>query len=105
MTGGSGGPRLTLVWTYNANTDQFDQIFDHEARRQNNGEKRIVTNGPWAGDIVKYNDGNPLPVMDAEMPEIERRLNFWTPGEPLPTPARTLCGRLELRHGIEWCQL
>jgi hypothetical protein len=137
FTGGSGGPRLTRIWIYNPNTDQFDQIFDHQARRQNNGEIRIITTGPLAGDIVidnagqhapyrydisvyrlvnsqyreilnyagnsQYNDGNPLPVIDAEMPEIERRLHLWKPGDPLPTPARTLCGKLELRHGLEWC--
>ena len=138
LTGGSGGPRLTLIWTYNANTDQFDQIFDHDVRGQNNEEIRIITSGPLAGDIViaragqhapyryditvyrlvnsqyreilnyagnsKYNDGNPIPVIDAEMPEIERRLHFWKPGDPLPTPARTHCSKVELRHGIEWCE-
>jgi len=137
LTAASGGPRLTAVWTYNANSDQFDQIFDHAARGQNNGEIRIITNGPLAGDIVidragqhapyryditvyrllnsryreilsyagnsKYNDGNPMPVIDAEMPEIERRLHLWKPGDPLPTPMRTHCSKLELRSGIEWC--
>lgn len=138
QTEGSGGPRLTRVWTYKADTDEFDQIFDQDVRGQNNGEIRIITHGPLAGDIVidragqhapyrydmtvyrlvnsqyreilnysghsKYNDGNPMPVIDAEMPEIERRLHFWKPGDPLPTPTRTRCSKLELRHGIEWCE-
>lgn len=138
QTEGSGGPRLTVVWAYDAISDQFDQIFAQEVRRQNNGEIRIIPTGPLAGDIVvdrdgprapyrydifvyrlvnsqyreilnysghsKYNDGNPLPVIDAEMPEIERRLHFWKPGDPLPTPARTHCSKLELRHGVEWCE-
>jgi hypothetical protein len=137
-TAASGGPRLTRIWAYNAKTDQFDQIFDQQARGQNNGEIRIITKGPLAGYIVidragqrapyrydisvyhlvnsqyrevlsyagnsKYQDGNPMPVIDAEMAEIERRLNFWKPGDPLPTPARTHCSKLELRHGIEWCE-
>jgi|HubBroStandDraft_3_1064219.scaffolds.fasta_scaffold55475_3 hypothetical protein len=137
-TAASGGPRLTRIWVYNAKSDQFDQIFNQEVRRQNNGEIRIITNGPLVGYIVidragrhapyrydisvyrlvnsryrevlsyagnsKYNDGNPLPVIDAEMAEIERRLSFWKPGDPLPAPARTHCSNLELRHGIEWCE-
>lgn len=133
LTEASGGPRLTQIWTYDANSDQFVQIFDQYARRQNNGEIRIITNGPLAGDVVidragqhapyryditvyrlensryreilkyagnsEYNDGNRMPVIDAEMPEIERRLHFWKPGDSLPTPARTHCGKIELRHG------
>jgi hypothetical protein len=135
---GSGGPRATIIWAYNAHSDQFDRVFDSSVRRQNNGEIRIITNGPLAGDIVmdragqrapyrydisvyrlansrytevlnysgnsKYNDGNPIPVIDAEMPEIERRLNLWRPGDPLPTPERTQCKGLEMRHGVEWCE-
>ena len=34
-----------------------------------------------------YGDGNPLAVIDSEMPNIQRRLGLWTPGEPLPTPS------------------
>ncbi len=33
-----------------------------------------------------YNDGNRLAVIDSEMPNIERRLGLWKPGEPIPTP-------------------
>lgn len=51
----------------------------------------------------KYNDGNPMPVIDAEMPEIERRLHLWNPGDPLPTPVRTQCSSLVMKHGVEWC--
>jgi hypothetical protein len=135
---GTGSGRSTLIWAYNLKTDRFDQIFDHAVGHNTNGEIRVITNGPLAGDVVvdragehapyrygitvyrlevsgyreilnyagnsTYNDGNPLPVIDAEMPEIERRLHFWKPGDPLPTPARTHCGKLELRHRIEWCE-
>jgi hypothetical protein len=42
--------------------------------------------------------------IDAEMPEIERRLNLWRLGDPLPTPERTQCKGFEMRHGVEWCE-
>ena len=32
----------------------------------------------------KYGDGNPMPVIDAEMAEIERRLHLWKPGAIAP---------------------
>jgi hypothetical protein len=63
---------------------------------------------------TRYNDGNALAVIDSEMPEIERRLHLWKPGDPLPRPlylpARGSedfpyhCGTLEMRHGTEWCR-
>jgi len=97
---------VTLVWEYNAQSDQFYQIFNQAARHQTNGEIRIITSGPLAGDAgnSKYNDGSGLPVIDAEMAEVERRLQLWKPRDPLPTPVRTHCGTLELRHGVEWCR-
>ena len=112
---GTGSGRSTLIWTYNLKTDQFAQIFDHVVGHNTNGEIRVITNGPLAGDVVidragehapyryditvyrlevseyreilnyagnsKYNDGNPMPVIDAEMPEIERRLHFSSIGK------------------------
>jgi hypothetical protein len=35
---------------------------------------------------TRYNDGDPLPVIDSEMPNLERRLGLWRPGSPLPIP-------------------
>ncbi len=35
-----------------------------------------------------YNDGNPLAVIDSEMPNIEERLGLWHPGQRLPTPVQ-----------------
>jgi hypothetical protein len=133
----TGGGRSTLIWTYNAATDQFEKVFDRVVSQNTNGEIRIVTDGPLAGDIVtavaggppayryhitvyrldksgsrellsydghsRYNDGNAMPVIDAEMPEIERRLGLWEPGDPLPVPVRTQCRSLEMKHGVEWC--
>lgn len=49
-----------------------------------------------------YNDGNVLKVIDSEMPNIERRLGLWRPGQPLPLPAAG-CARPELRHMELWC--
>ncbi|MGA8709499.1 MAG: hypothetical protein WB646_21220 [Steroidobacteraceae bacterium] len=137
VTGGSTNGRRTIIWTYNAHSDQFERLFDDGANRGLNEEVRVITTGPLAGDIVvnraptgapyryhiliyrlvdsqyvqileydgksKYNDGNPMPVIDAEMAEIERRLHLWKSGDPLPIPVRTQCGRVVMKHGLEWC--
>lgn len=54
-----------------------------------------------------YNDGNPLPVIDSEMPNIEKRLGVWKPGEPLPTPKHDgngkPCLKPILRNSELWC--
>jgi hypothetical protein len=55
-----------------------------------------------------YNDGNPLAVIDSEMPNIERRLGLWKPGQPIPTPnlsgAAKPCPVPTLRHSELWCE-
>ncbi len=54
-----------------------------------------------------YNDGNPLAVIDSEMPNIEKRLGSWKPGQPIPTP--NLSGEAKpcllptVRHNELWC--
>ena len=50
-------------------------------------------------------DRNPLAVIDAEMPEIEKRLHVWRVGQPLPMPQRfpERCKTPEMRHDVEWC--
>jgi len=54
-----------------------------------------------------YNDGNPLAVIDSEMPDIEERLGLWKPGAPIPVPQSMSdgkpCRRPVLRHGELWC--
>jgi hypothetical protein len=54
-----------------------------------------------------YNDGNPLAVIDSEMPNIERRLGLWKPGDPIPTPNRggdgKPCLKPILRNTELWC--
>lgn len=55
---------------------------------------------------TRYGDGNPLAVIDSEMPNILEHLGKWKPGDTLPVP-RFLppgCSRpFFLRHGEEWC--
>jgi hypothetical protein len=54
-----------------------------------------------------YNDGNPLAVIDSEMPNIERRLGLWKLGQPIPTPNLSGDGKPcllpTLRHNELWC--
>ena len=50
-----------------------------------------------------YADGNPLPVIDSEMANIEQRLGLWRPGSPLPLPA-TPCPKPHLIRMELWCQ-
>lgn len=53
-----------------------------------------------------YADGNPLAVIDSEMPEILWRLKLWMPGQDLPVPPKMPagCTRLFMRKGVEWCE-
>ena len=55
---------------------------------------------------TRYSDGNPLAVIDSEMPETLRRLGLWKPGDALPVPQRmpAACTRLVIRKGVEWCE-
>ena len=53
-----------------------------------------------------YNDGNPLAVIDSEMPETLRQLGLWKTGDALPVPPLMPggCTRLVMRKGVEWCE-
>ncbi len=50
-----------------------------------------------------YGDGNPLPVIDSEMPNILQRLGLWKPGARLPLPA-TACPKPHLIRRELWCE-
>ncbi len=53
-----------------------------------------------------YNDGNPLAVIDSELPNIEERLGLWRPGQPLPTPdtgGGKPCPKPSLLRTELWC--
>jgi hypothetical protein len=54
---------------------------------------------------TRYGDGNPLSVIDAEMPNIELHLGLWHPGLPLPVPTspRHPCRNPRLIHTALWC--
>jgi hypothetical protein len=51
---------------------------------------------------TRYGDGNPLAVIDSEMPGIEQRLGVWRPGLPLPLPAGA-CPKPRLKEMALWC--
>jgi len=56
---------------------------------------------------TRYGDGNQLAVIDSEMPNIERRLGLWKPGDPLPAPAAVdgkPCIKPTLKHSELWCE-
>jgi hypothetical protein len=50
-----------------------------------------------------YNDGNPLAVIDSEMPNIEHRLGLWRPGDPIPTPDAKRCLKPVMHKTELWC--
>ena len=51
---------------------------------------------------TRYGDGNPLAVIDSEMPNILRRLGLWKAGQPLPLPTGK-CPHPRLVKGALWC--
>jgi hypothetical protein len=54
---------------------------------------------------TRYGDGNPLAVIDSEMPEILRRLHFWKTDDPLPVPMQLPAGcTLAMHNGTEICR-
>jgi len=52
---------------------------------------------------TRYGDGNPLAVIDSEMPNIEQRLGLWRSGSPLPLPAGP-CPNPHLIKTELWCR-
>ena len=51
---------------------------------------------------TRYGDGNPLAVIDSEMPGVLQRLGLWRPGQPLPLPMGP-CPKPHLVKGALWC--
>lgn len=49
-----------------------------------------------------YQDGNPLGVIDSDLPNIQRRLGLWRAGQPLPVPAQG-CATPRLVTMELWC--
>lgn len=52
---------------------------------------------------TRYGDGNPLSVIDSEMPNIQSRLGLWRPGSPTPLPA-SVCPAPRLIRMELWCR-
>jgi hypothetical protein len=52
---------------------------------------------------TRYGDGNPLAVIDSEMPNLQRRLGLWRPGSPMPLPAAP-CPKPHLVNAELWCR-
>ncbi len=51
---------------------------------------------------TRYGDGNPLAVIDSEMPGIQQRLGYWRSGPPPPLPAGP-CRKPRLIRQELWC--
>lgn len=51
---------------------------------------------------TRYGDGNPLAVIDAEMPNIQQHLGRWHSGQPLPLPEKG-CAKPHMVKGALWC--
>lgn len=51
---------------------------------------------------TRYEDGNPLSVIDSEMPNMQQHLGLWHPGLKLPLPAGS-CPKPHLVRGALWC--
>jgi len=70
--------------------------------------KKLISTGEYRqvlryGSATRYGDGNRLAVIDSEMPNIERRLGLWKPGDPIPVPSGKACSKPVLRHTELWC--
>jgi hypothetical protein len=72
----------------------------------------VVVNAPANGSFkevlryrsaTRYGDGNPLAVIDSEMPNMAQRLGLWKPGTPLPLPTRA-CPKPHLVRMALWCE-
>lgn len=64
----------------------------------NNGFKEVLR----YRSATRYGDGNPLAVIDSEMPNMAQRLGLWRPGSPLPLPAGP-CPTPHLVRMALWC--
>jgi hypothetical protein len=51
---------------------------------------------------TRYGDGNPLAVIDSDMPNIQKHLGLWRAGKPLPLPASG-CAKPRLDRMELWC--
>lgn len=97
------GPLLgSVVVAYPTNNAPFTYFVEVYKRNSDGDYSRVLR---YRGN-THYGDGNPLAVIDSEMPETLRRLGLWKTGDALPVPPRMPrgCTRLVMRKGVEWCE-
>lgn len=97
------GPLLGSVIVAYPTTDAPFTYFVEVYKRTSDSEYALALR--YRGQ-TGYGDGNPLAVIDSQMPETLRRLGLWKTGEGLPVPPRMPagCTRLVMRKGVEWCE-
>jgi hypothetical protein len=96
------GPLLgSVVVAYPTNDAPFTYFVEVYKRGSESEYSQVLS---YRGN-THYGDGNPLAVIDSEMPETLQRLGLWKTGDPLPVPPRMPRGcRLVMRKGVEWCE-
>lgn len=97
------GPLLgSVVVAYPTDDPPFTYFVEVYKRISDSEYSRVLRYRGHTG----YGDGNPLAVIDSEMPEILRRLGLWKTGDALPVPPRMPggCTRLVMRKSVEWCE-
>jgi len=97
------GPLLgSVITAYPTENAPFTYFVEVYKRTSDNEYSQVLKYRGHTG----YGDGNPLAVIDSEMPETLLRLGLWKTGDPLPIPPRMPrgCTRLAMRKGIEWCE-
>jgi len=97
------GPLLgSVIVAYPTNDAPFTYFVEVYKRISDSEYSRVLQ---YRGN-TRYGDGNPLAVIDSEMPETLRRLGLWKTGDALPVPPRMPrgCTRLVMRKGVEWCE-
>jgi len=97
------GPLLGTVIVAYPTTDAPFTYFVEVYKRIPDNEYSLLLK--YRGN-TRYGDGNPLAVIDSQMPETLRRLGLWKTGNALPVPPRIPpgCTRLAMRKGVEWCE-
>jgi hypothetical protein len=98
----NGPLRGSVIVAYPTNDAPFGYFVEVYQRVSDSEYSRVLR---YRGN-TGYGDGNPLAVIDSEMPETLRRLGLWKTGDELPIPPSLPggCTRLVMRKGVEWCE-
>jgi hypothetical protein len=96
------GPLLgNVIVAYPTNDAPFTYFVEVYKRSSDSEYSQVLR---YRGN-THYGDGNPLAVIDSEMPETLQRLGLWKTGDALPVPPRMPRGcTLVMRKGVEWCE-